>query len=319
MKTIAILGSGVWGQALARAVSDSCYIRFWDRNYPVAEAATKQTPNAKTEKSIVDAADAVDLVIISVSSGGFSSVLKQLSKTLSAAPVVWLTKGFLPDTDRPLSTLAAELLGASGAYGVISGPSFASEVAAGLPTALVLAVNRQQDGPAIHQLLNRKNLRFYLEDDITGVEVGAAAKNIIAIAAGICDGMRLGDNARCALITRSLAEITTLGTALGGKRETFLGLSGVGDLTLTCSSDKSRNRRLGIAIGTTPDCRQSPASIANLAKETCEGLAAVASIQRLAVTLGIQTPIITATAGIINGTHTPAQAVDALLCRPPPI
>lgn len=314
IRTVTVIGSGAWGAAFGGAVADSLHVIFWDRNAAHAAAAARLC-GGEAKADFADAVAAAELLIIAVNSGAFAEVLTRAT-AITNAPFVWLTKGFDAQTARPLCAVA-EQSSAAGNYAVISGPSFAEEIAAGLPAALALASPRPEVGEEIRQHLSRKNLRLYLENDIVGVCVGGAVKNIIAIAAGISDGMQLGENARAALITRGLSEMSALGEALGGERKTLFGLSGIGDLLLTCSSDKSRNRRLGLRIGENASHVHQAADIAKLATETCEGAAAVRPVLRAAAPFGLRTPIIEAVGGVLRGDGSPAAMVDHLLSRPP--
>lgn len=310
--SVAIVGSGLWGTAFGHAIAgDSCRILFYDKVSAQAQAAADseyKTAVADLSAAVTDA----DLIIVAVSTAGFSDILARLAA--AQAPVIWLTKGFTGD-GLPLYEAAAQLLGADGRYGVISGPSFADEAKRGLPMALSLAMTRAEDGDWIRRRLHRPHLRLYRHDDIIGVCIGGALKNIIAIAAGISDGLALGYNARAALITRGLAEINALNTALGGQPDTMLGLCGIGDLILTCCCDLSRNRRLGLALAS--ETSEDNTASTMTARETCEGATAAAAAAVLAEAHGLELPIVGAVAAVLSGDLTPAAAVQALLARPP--
>ena len=304
--SVSIIGSGVWGRAFGHAIAaPHCSVIFYDYQFTKAEqAATVAYTAAATD--ITDAILNAQLIIVAVSSVAFSQTLQQL--TTATVPIIWLTKGFATG-DKPLYTVAAEILGAQAHYGVISGPSFASEVESGLPAALSLATNFAADAEWIRRQLHRRHLRLYQQDDLIGVCIGGAVKNIIAIAAGISDGFALGENARAALISRGLAEMTALSQALGGRPDTLLGLCGVGDLALTCCSDLSRNRQLGLAIAAG---KQTAAATG----VTCEGAAAAAAVVACATAHQLELPIVAAVAAVLAQRITPAAAVENLLTRP---
>lgn len=285
---------------------ESAPVIFWGRRADAARAAAAGVAHAAAGEKFEEAVRAASVVVVAVSSAAFVGTLRRVAAVrVARTPVVWLTKGFDP-SGAPLCAVADEVF-SDGGYGVVSGPSFAAEVARGLPAALSLAVGPGADAAALRALLHRPRLRLYEEADVVGVCVGGAVKNIIAIAAGICDGLRLGENARAALLARGLAEMSDIAAALGGGRGTLLGLCGVGDLALTCCSDLSRNRRLGLALaaGGAPEAA------------TCEGVAAAAAAARTAAAHGVDAPIIAAVAAVLEGRLTPAAAADALLARPP--
>jgi glycerol-3-phosphate dehydrogenase (NAD(P)+) len=198
-----------------------------------------------------------------------------------------------------------------GPHGILSGPSFAQEVAAGLPTAVALAAKDAAFANAMAQRLRDEALRIYPTTDVIGVEIGGAVKNVLAIAAGLCDGLKLGHNARAALITRGLAEITRLGIALGGQPETFAGLAGMGDLVLTCTGDLSRNRRVGLGLAQGKSLAQIVTDLGHVA----EGIPTAKKTCQIANQLQVEMPISQAVAALLNGETTPKQAVAALMAR----
>ncbi len=194
--------------------------------------------------------DGVDDVLLAVPSHGFRALLQQLQPLLpQAVRLCWATKGFEQDTGMLPNEVAHEVLGSGRSVAVLSGPTFAAEVGAGLPTAMTIASTEREYADRLARDLSSASFRAYTSTDITGVEVGGAVKNVLAIGAGLCDGLGFGANTRIALITRGLVEMTRLGVALGAQRETFMGLAGLGDLVLTCTDDHSRNRRFGLALG----------------------------------------------------------------------
>ncbi len=312
---ISVLGSGAWGTAfgLALASDKSTQVVFWSRNKALAETAATGRSQSFPELSVVacgETADSIktavsgaDLVIIAVAKNGFEEVLRQLPP--KPPPVVWISKGF--NDKGPLCITATAVLGEKGRFAVLSGPSFAEEVMRGLPTALTLAANHQSDCEQLQEQLHRPMLRIYKNPDIIGVCVTGALKNIIAIAAGVCDGIGLGYNARAALITRSLAEIAALNRSMGGKDETLTDLCGIGDLLLSCTSDLSRNRRLGLSIGTT-------AALVDIT-ETCEGASSVESVLAHAKANGVDMPISEAVGGLLRGDFSPQTAIRKILER----
>ena len=228
------------------------------------------------------------------------------------AAMLWLCKGIEPGSER----LPHQVVRASGVDipgGVLSGPSFAQEVAAGLPVALVAAAPDAAVREAAVRTLHHEAARIYASEDLVGVEIGGAMKNVIAIAAGICDGLELGFNARAALITRGLAEIARLGEALGASRETFLGLAGVGDLVLTCTGDLSRNRRVGLALAAGEPLDSIVSSLGHVA----EGVPCARAAQGLGSRHGVELPITEAVVSILDGRSGAREAVLALLSREP--
>jgi glycerol-3-phosphate dehydrogenase (NAD(P)+) len=227
--------------------------------------------------------------------------------------VIWGCKGFESGTNRLPHEIAAATLPKAMRYGVLSGPSFADEVARGLPTAVTLAASDGAFGSDAAHALHTGRLRIYSSEDLVGVEIGGAVKNVIAIAAGICDGLKLGYSARAALVTRGLAEITRLGLRLGGRLETFMGLSGIGDLALTCTSDLSRNRRVGLALAGGKALAEALASLGHVA----EGVRTASEVLRVADERGVDMPITRAVNRVLTGQVPPAHAVQELLQREP--
>jgi glycerol-3-phosphate dehydrogenase (NAD(P)+) len=249
---------------------------------------------------------------------GLRGMLKALGAT--PTPVAWLCKGFeAPQKDDfqvSFGLLAHEIrarVAPDLIAGVLSGPSFAQEVARGQPTALVAASEHAAVRDALVAAFHSPTLRVYANDDIVGVEVGGAVKNVLAIATGLCDGLGLGLNARAALITRGLAEMTRLGVALGAKAETFTGLSGLGDLVLTATGDLSRNRKVGLALAQGKTLDEAVAALGHVA----EGVYCARTVVQRAASLGVEMPISQGVVALLDGTITPAQAVAALMGRGP--
>jgi glycerol-3-phosphate dehydrogenase (NAD(P)+) len=226
---------------------------------------------------------------------------------------VWLCNGFEAGSTRLPHQVLAEVLPNMRRTAVLSGPSFADEVARGLPAAVTLASIDADFATFAAQSLHTRRLRIYSSDDLVGVEIGGAVKNVIAIAAGVCDGLKLGNSARAALITSGLAEITRLGVRLGGRIETFIGLSGVGDLSLTCTSDLSRNRRVGLALASGAKLDDVLSGLGHVA----EGVNTAREVWRLAQQLQVEMPITEAITRVLDGELSPLEAVEALLQREP--
>ncbi len=298
---IAVLGAGSWGTALAIQFSRTGHrVRLW--GHDAAQLAQLQRdranrrylPDALFPPSLAVAPqlgsalhDARD-VLIAVPSHAFRSVLQQLRPQLRPGMrVAWATKGFELDTGLLPHQVAREVLGNQWPIAVLSGPTFAREVGAGLPTAMTIASPDAEFAASLAQGLSGGAFRGYTSADIVGVEVGGAVKNVLAIGAGIADGMGYGANTRIALITRGLAEMTRLGEALGARRDTFMGLAGLGDLVLTCTDNQSRNRRFGMAIAAgTP-----PLKALQEVDQVVEGYHAARAVHQVAERLGIQMPI----------------------------
>lgn len=320
---LSVLGAGAWGTALAANWAPHHDVTLWGRNTADLDAMREHrinTPylptctlpdtlrfNADFDSAVADA----ELLVIAVPTGGLRATLTALAARPELPPLVWVCKGFEPGSRKLPHQLVAELLPAHSAIGVLSGPSFAQEVAQGYPTALTLASHDTALAQQLAGALSGQRLRIYAHDDVVGVEVGGALKNVMAIAAGICDGLKLGHNARAALITRGLAEITRLGTRLGGRFETFMGLSGLGDLILTTTGDLSRNRQVGLRIAR----GQSLKTILSELGHVAEGVTTAPEVASLANEMGVDMPIIHAVCQTLFEGMPAAQAVDALLNR----
>ncbi len=321
---ITLLGAGAWGTALAISLSHRHPVLLWSRTAKAVEAMrmsrqnTRYLPGSVLPESIrvsTDLAESVahakgGLLIIAAPMSG----LRPLASALAAHDldsVVWLCKGFEEGSALLPHQVVQQVLGRDLPAGALSGPSFAQEVARGLPCALTIGsaskVLRDQVVSAVHG----GGIRVYSTDDLIGVEVGGAVKNILAIATGIADGLGLGLNARAALITRGLAEITRLGTALGGRIETFMGLTGVGDLILTCTGDLSRNRQVGLGLAS----GKSLHAIIDQLGHVAEGVRCVQAVRTLAAQQGIDMPIVEAVARVLFDGEAPAKAIEYLLAR----
>ena len=327
-KQIAVLGAGSWGTALALVLSrNGVRVALWGRDRQHIEKLREDRENAeylpgfKFPHELAPCYDLEEVVgthhcfLVVVPSRAFLSTLAAMVKN-GLGPgktVAWGTKGFDPVSTRLLSSVAIEELGEETRLAVISGPSFAREVAAELPTALAVAAFDAQVSEELAGLLRNDRLRVYTNDDVIGVQVGGAVKNVIAVATGISDGLGFGANARAALITRGLAEINRLGAALGADPRTLMGLAGLGDLVLTCTDDQSRNRRLGLGLG---HGLLLADIIADIGQEI-EGLVITRELFKLANNMHIEMPIAEQVYNVLYNNHAALDGVEALLKRGP--
>ena len=322
---LTLIGAGAWGSALSIAFAEAHAVTLWSRENDVAQEieATRENhrflPGHRLPDSILvttDFAAAIsnaELLIIATPIAGLRPTLERLQALSCKIPLLWVCKGFEADTGKLPHQVVAEVLGTGAVCGALSGPSFAEEVAAGHPTAVALAANDPMFARETARALHGNRLRIYANDDLIGVEVGGAVKNVLAIATGVCDGLGLGLNSRAALITRGLAEIARLGVALGGQRETFMGLAGMGDLILTCTGDLSRNRRVGLGLAR----GQTLAEVLEALGHVAEGVYTARETDRLARELGVDMPISTAVAAVLDGRLTAPAAVEQLMARDP--
>ena len=324
---IAVLGAGSWGTALAiQLARNGNPTRLWGHDpgeiTPLATDRVNRRylpdaplpPGLEATADLAAATDGVRDVLVVVPSHAFAETLVRLADLLPAnARLAWATKGLEPDSGRLLSELAAERLPGITALAVLSGPTFAREVAAGLPTAITVAANRKAFADALSRRLHAESFRTYTSRDLVGVQLGGAVKNVLAIAAGIADGLGFGANARAALITRGLAEMLRLGRALGARRDTFMGLAGLGDLVLTCTDDQSRNRRFGLALGRGTSTERALAEIG----QVVEGRGTAREVRRLAQRNGVEMPIVEQAYRVLWDGRPPRDAVHALLARTP--
>jgi glycerol-3-phosphate dehydrogenase (NAD(P)+) len=321
---IAVLGAGAWGTAIAISLAPRHEVTLWARNAQLCDAIRSGRSNARylpgfalpkevrLEATLPQAVAGAALVLVAVTSNGLRETLAGLKAAHCTAPVVSLCKGFETVSALLPHEVHAEVLGTA-VHGVLSGPSFAEEVARGLPTALTLASRDAGFARAAARELHSPALRVYSGGDITGVEVAGAVKNVMAIAAGISDGLALGLNARAALITRGLAEMSRLGVRLGGQVETFMGLAGVGDLVLTCTGDLSRNRRVGLRLA----AGEALAAILAELGHVAEGVHTARAVMRIAEGLGVDMPITAAVCRVLDDPAAARSAVQALLKREP--
>ncbi len=326
-QTVAVLGAGSWGTALALLLArNGSRVRLWGRDRAHMEALRRNRVNERflpgvpfpagleacptLEAALEDAHE----ILLAIPSAGFRQTLRLAAPRLHAgAGLAWATKGLDPARGCLLHEVAREECGEACSLAVISGPTFAAEVAARLPTAVTVAANSRAHARRWAALLHNERFRAYTSTDIPGVEVGGALKNVLAIAAGIADGLGYGANTRAALITRGLAEMTRLGVALGGQRDTFVGLAGLGDLVLTCTDDQSRNRRLGLALGR----GATPGEALQTIEQVVEGAQTAREVMRLAAEAGVEMPIAEQVHQVLYGGRRPADAVQALLRRDP--
>lgn len=321
---LAVIGAGSWGTALAiQLARNGSNVTLWGHQDDEVAALLRDRENRRYLpgvrlpeglKPTVDLAACVinaDEVLIVVPSHAFAETCAAIARVRPGLKTLsWATKGFDRESGGLLSEVAASHLPACD-LAVVSGPTFAGEVARGLPTAITVASNNPMHGERVATYLHGENFRAYTSDDLIGVQVGGASKNVMAIAAGISDGLGFGANARAALITRGLHEITRLGLALGGKPETFMGLAGLGDLALTCTDDQSRNRRMGLALARGLDVAAARKEIG----QEVEGVATAREVHLKARSLGVEMPISEQTYRVLYEGLDPSVAVRNLLSR----
>ncbi|MBI4985515.1 MAG: NAD(P)-dependent glycerol-3-phosphate dehydrogenase [Rhodocyclales bacterium] len=319
---LAILGAGAWGSALALAFAPRHAVALWtfEADHAAAMKADRENklflPGHAFPASMAVSADIAACLqdaafaVIATPVAGLRPTLEALARHAPGLPFVWVCKGLEAKT----GLLPHQVVGAvqpNANCGVLTGPSFAEEVARGQPTAITLAARDAAFARTWAEELHAPRLRIYAGDDVVGAEVGGAVKNVLAIATGICDGLGLGLNARAALLTRGLAEITRFGVALGAKRDTFMGLTGLGDLILTCTGDLSRNRRVGLALA----AGKALDAITRELGHVAEGVPTAREVAHRAAGLGIDMPITAAVCDILEGRIGPAQVVDRLMNR----
>ena len=322
---VAVLGAGSWGTALAALVARHGYATvLWGRDADGIAAIGRDHENPRylpgiplpdSLQATTDLAAALAgaaLVLVVVPSHAFAQTLRALAPHRpAAAGVAWASKGFEPGSGRFLHEVAAEVLGPDVPLAVVTGPSFAKEVAEGLPTALTVQSDAVAFAEAVAEVLHGPRFRAYTGQDMLGAELGGAMKNVLAVATGVADGMALGLNARAGLITRGLNEMLRLNQALGGQPETLMGLAGVGDLVLTCTGDLSRNRRLGLALGRGQGIDEAVRAIG----QVVESIQTVDEVMRLANRHGVELPIAEAVQEVLHGRITPAEGLAQLMAR----
>ncbi|MDR0776120.1 MAG: NAD(P)-dependent glycerol-3-phosphate dehydrogenase [Azonexus sp.] len=322
---LTVLGAGAWGTALAIAFAGKHRVTLWSREADVVADLREYRENRRFLPDYqlpagvaiaTDFAAAVaeaELLLIATPIAGLRPTVETLRELGCKLPLLWVCKGFEAGSGKLPHQVVGDVLGRDAVFGALSGPSFAEEVAAGQPTAITLAANNSEFARVAARQLHGAHLRIYANDDLVGVEVGGAVKNVLAIATGTCDGLGLGLNSRAALMTRGLAEIARLGVALGGQRETFMGLAGMGDLILTCTGDLSRNRRVGLALAQDKSLPQILDELGHVA----EGVYTAREVDRLARELGVDMPISAAVAAVLDGRLGAAEAVAQLMARDP--
>ncbi len=324
---IAIIGAGSWGTALALSLARrEQQVRLWSYNTAQAAEMQAKRENRKylpgfpfpetvsVSAHLKETMAGLNDIMIAVPSVGFRTTLMQLKPLLnSSARIAWATKGMDLETGQWLHEVAQEVLGNQFPYAILSGPSFAKEVAANLPTAVVVASRNEKFAKDLLQRFNSQTFRIYLSKDMLGVEVGGVVKNILAIATGISDGMGFGANTRSALMTRGLAEMIRFGLAVGAQYETFTGLSGFGDLVLTCTDNQSRNRRFGLALGKGKTSTEAELEIG----QVVEGKRNAELLIQRAQKLKVEMPISETVWAILQGKITPKEAMKNLLTRAP--
>jgi glycerol-3-phosphate dehydrogenase (NAD(P)+) len=321
---IAILGAGAWGSALAISLAARHEVRLWTRKPGDAAALARQRaspnlPQCTFPEALAitpDLARAVagsELLIVATSTAGLRPVAASVAAIEARPNLLWACKGYETETRRLPHEVVAEVLPRARNVGALSGPSFALEVAKGLPTAVVLASREADFAAATAAALNGNRLRVYSSNDVAGVEIGGAVKNVIAIAAGISDGLELGRNSRAALVTRGLAEIVRFGVAMGGHAETFMGLAGVGDLVLTCTGELSRNREVGLRLAQGVPLDAILGDLGHVA----EGVHSARAVRDAARTREVEMPITEAVCSVLFEGEAADTAVKRLLSRDP--
>lgn len=327
MAKIAVLGAGAWGTALAMNISQRHNVSLWARNAGHVSGMRKARANPlylgdfkfneqlQVEDDLQTAINDADLILSVVPTAGFRSILKDIKSLGSTLPIIWANKGLEPQSAKLPYEVALEELGnpqvTGQHWGALSGPSFAAELVRGLPTAVTVAATDEAFSNQAALLIHGANLRVYNSTDVIGVSVGGAVKNIMAIAAGISDGMGFGNNARAAMITRGLAEMTRFGVALGAKPETFMGLAGAGDLILTCTGQYSRNREVGLQLAS----GKSLSDILQGLGHVAEGVNTTAEVMRRAYTMQVDMPITYQVDQVLSHGKSAKDAVVDLLGR----
>ena len=324
-RPVAVLGAGSWGTALAALIARHDQpVMLWGRDAAVVDAIDRQHVNPRYLPDIALPANLrastdlpsvlaqARLILVVVPSHAFAETVQALAPLRPVdAGVAWATKGFEPGSGRFLHEVAEGLLGPDVPLAVVTGPSFAKEVAQGLPTALTVHGVDADFAQQVAEVLHGPDFRAYTGDDMLGAELGGAMKNVLAVATGVADGMGLGLNARAGLITRGLNEMLRLNVAIGGRPETLMGLAGLGDLVLTCTGDLSRNRRLGLALGKGQSIDDAVRAIG----QVVESIQTADEVMRQADRHGVELPIASNVRDVLHGTITPAEGLARLLAR----
>jgi len=323
---VTVLGAGSWGTALAIQFARSGRAtRLWGRDraqllamaqsrrntryLPGGEFPTSLSVEPDLQAALTDTRD----VLVAVPSHAFRAVVEEIAPFLAPdMRLAWATKGLELATGRLPHQIAHEVLGSQRAVAVLSGPTFASEVGAGLPTAMTIASSDAEFAKALAQDLSSTHFRAYTSTDITGVEIGGAVKNVLAVGAGLSDGLGFGANTRVALITRGLAEMMRLGVAMGARRDTFMGLAGLGDLVLTCTDDQSRNRRFGLLLAAGATAERALAEIG----QVVEGYTAAKAVHTVAKRSNVEMPLCEGVFRVLYAGVPAKEAVRELMTRP---
>jgi glycerol-3-phosphate dehydrogenase (NAD(P)+) len=320
---LSILGAGAWGTALAISLGRRHGVTLWARDAVLAQSMARERRNQRylpgydlpegvaVEVDLERTIEASELIVAATPTNGLRALCAQLARAPGSAALVWVCKGFEADSAKLPHAVVAEAAPDFTRRGVLSGPSFAQEVAAGKPAALTIAAEDAQFAHSIASELSSQRLRVYSSSDVIGVELGGALKNVMAIAAGISDGMGLGNNARAALITRGLAEMSRLAAKLGGQSETLMGLTGLGDLVLTCTGELSRNRRVGFELG---QGEQLPEILRRLG-HVAEGVGTAREVVKLARLHNVDMPISQAVHAVLYEGLAPQRALQELMTR----
>ena len=319
----AVIGAGSWGTALAIQLARNGTTYLWGRKPQHIDEMQKSRKNQKylpgivfpdniiPEKDLEKAISSSDAVLVVSPSHAFAEILEKITPYLQERPLAWASKGFEPGSGRFLHQVAEDIIGKDHPMALVTGPSFAKDVAEGKPTLVTVASNSDQFARDVAYALHNSQFRVYISHDMIGAELGGAVKNVLALATGICDGMQLGDNTRAAILTRGMAEMMRLGQAMNCKPETLMGLSGLGDLVLTCTGDLSRNRRMGLALGRGQSIEEAKTEIG----QVVEGINTADEVMRLAKKYNVDMPISEHVWKVVNGLMTPAEAVKELMSR----
>ncbi|MCB1603866.1 MAG: NAD(P)H-dependent glycerol-3-phosphate dehydrogenase [Gammaproteobacteria bacterium] len=319
----AVIGAGSWGTALAIQLARNGTTYLWGRKPQHIDEMQKSRKNQKylpgivfpdnliPEKDLEKAISSSDAVLVVSPSHAFAEILEKITPYLQERPLAWAAKGFEPGSGRFLHQVAEDIIGKDHPMALVTGPSFAKDVAEGKPTLVTVASNSDKFARDVAYALYNSQFRVYISHDMIGAELGGAVKNVLALATGICDGMQLGDNTRAAILTRGMAEMMRLGQAMNCKPETLMGLSGLGDLVLTCTGDLSRNRRMGLALGRGQSIEEAKAEIG----QVVEGINTADEVVRLAKKYNVDMPISEHVWKVVNGLMTPADAVKELMSR----
>jgi len=320
-----VIGAGSWGTALAMQMARNGTTYLWGRNPKHVEDMQKARsneaylPGVKFPKDLIleanlqTAIKLSDAILVVSPSHAFAEILNKINPFLGSRPLAWASKGFEPGSGRFLHEVAEDIVGKDKPIALVTGPSFAKDVAEGKPTLVTVASSDKKFAGDVAHALHNDKFRVYISDDLIGAELGGAVKNVLALATGMCDGMQLGDNTRAAILTRGMAEMMRLGIAMNCKPETLMGLSGLGDLVLTCTGDLSRNRRMGLALGRGQSIKDAKEEIG----QVVEGIGTADEVMRLAKKYNVDMPISEHVWKVVNGEMTPADAVKELMSRGP--